>query len=127
MLNLQVFLLLPTTIVDKNNKTVNLWKESARTVKIDTRTTAQDILTALLSKRIPSSEKKYFSLYISSSNDGERRFIRRIEPSELPMIILYSESFEIEFYIKKKEQAEVVSIYKDIRKVFILFNVYRKY
>lgn len=119
-IEIQVFILIPFQVQDSKNNSVKVWREISRNVIIDARTSTQDILNALMAKRIPLNEFKYFSLYATVCKNSERRFIRSLEPTELPLIVLLHDSaLNYEFYIKKKEKSEYVSIYMDLRKELI--------
>lgn len=116
-IEIQVFILIPFQVQDSRNQSVKVWREISRNVIIDARTSTHDILNALMQKRIPSNEFKYFSLYLTVKKNFERKFIRSLEPTELPLILLLHESSKnYEFYIKKKEKSEQVSIYLDLRR-----------
>ena len=115
-IELQVFILTPFNVQDDNNNSVKVLREVSKTVIIDSRTTCQDIINALMAKRIPQNVLKYYSLYITVMKENERRFIRSLEPTELPMIILLHETGTIDLYIKKKAKSEYVSIYMDLRR-----------
>lgn len=116
-MEIQVFILIPTNVQDSRNNSVKVWREISRNVIIDARTSTQDILNALMAKRIPSNELKYFSLYVTVLENNERRFVRSLEPTEIPLIVLlHDSSLNFEFYIKKKEKSECVSIYMDLRR-----------
>jgi hypothetical protein len=114
---IQVYLLVPLLLQDESYKSVKVWKEISRNVIIDARTSAQDILNALMQKRIPTHEFKYFSLYLTANKNSERRFIRSLGPTELPLILmLHWNSKNYDFYIKKKDDSERVSMFLDLRK-----------
>jgi hypothetical protein len=116
-IGIQVYILVPFQVQDSRNQSVKVWREIPRNVIIDARTSTQDILNALMQKRIPSQEFKYFSLYLTVKKNFERKFIRCLEPTELPLILmLHENSKNYEFYIKKKDKSEHVSIYLDLRK-----------